>query len=105
MNSEISATVLTVWWFFLGVALIVTLINVALLVQLIHSALRIKYLANRALPSAVKIVEHTAAIKKLEATNTVARDILSTAQSVVGAAASIEQKLDALVKSLARRGG
>jgi len=105
LAAEVDPAVLTVWWVFLVVALIVTLIDVVLLVRLIQAAARIKFLASRALPSAVKIVEHTVSIKKLEATNKVAGDILSTATLVVGAAASIEQKLDGLAKALARQGG
>lgn len=103
--AQVDAAVLIVWWVFLVVALIVTLIDVVLLVRLIKTAARIKFLAVRTLPSAVKIVEHTAAIKKLEATNQVAGGIVSAATSIVGVAARIEQRLDGLVRALAGQGG
>lgn len=102
---QVDSAVLTVWWIFLIVALIVTLVDVVLLCRLIQAALRIKFLAGRTLPSAVKIVEHTAAIGKLEATNKVAGDILESAKSVIGVAASIEQKLEGVARTLARQGG
>ena len=91
-----AATIETVWWIGLVVALLVTAIDVALLVRVIRAARKINELAERTLTAAGGIANNTAAIKNLVATNEVAVGLLNNAMPIVKAAEAIEGKLSAV---------
>ena len=86
-------SVAVVWWISLGICLFLTLVAWVLLNRVAQMANRIEHHAKRTLPAAVNIVNHTASIRLLETTKSVAGEILSTAKSIDEAAASIERKV------------
>ena len=59
MILAVDPIVLTAWWVWLVVALVVTLVDVALLVRVIRAVNRIASLTARTLPSAKNIATHT----------------------------------------------
>ncbi len=89
----IPVSVAVVWWISLFVALILTLVAWVLFNRIVQMAKRIEDHAKRTLPAAVNIVNHTASIRLLQTTKSVAGEILSTAKSIDEAAASIERKV------------
>lgn len=89
----IPVSVAVVWWISLFVALILTLVAWVLLNRLVQMAKRIEDHAKRTVPAAVNIVNHTASIRLLQTTKSVAGEILSAAKSIDEAAASIERKV------------
>ncbi len=89
----IPVSVAVVWWISLFVALILTLVAWGLLNRVVQMAKRIDDHAKRILPAAVNIVNHTASIRLLQTTKSLVGEILSTAQSIDEAAASIERKV------------
>ena len=86
-------SVAVVWWISLFVALILTLVAWGLLNRVVQMAKKIEDHAKRTLPAAVNIVNHTASIRLLQTTKSLVGEILSTAQSIDEAAASIERKV------------
>ena len=99
-----TTAVLVVWTISLIAALILTLVAVVLLLRVIRTAREIDALAGRTLPAAKNIATNTAAIKGLETTKSVGGQILSTAQSIDGAAGSIERTLKTLATALGQGG-
>jgi hypothetical protein len=93
LTPETANTIKIVWWIGLAVALVVTAIDVVLLLRVIRAAKKIDGLAGRTLPAAVGIVNNTAAIKNLEATNQVAAELLAKATPIVNVANAIDGKL------------
>ena len=96
----VDPSVLKVWWVWLIVALLVTLIDVALLVRVIRAANRIAYLTERRLPSARSIATNTTALGALTVTVKHASEILTVASSIAQATAGIGNKLGNLNRSL-----
>ena len=93
---EIEDSVLTAWGIFLAVAYILTLAVLPILFGVIRAANRIARNAQRTLPAAVGIVNHTKVIQELKTTEAVGGEILNTAQALVGGASSIENELSKL---------
>lgn len=70
------------WWVFLGVALIITLVDVALLVKVVNLARGIHVLAAATVPAAVGIVHNTAAGEGLGRTLTLVGTIAKQTAAV-----------------------
>lgn len=92
--------VVLVWWIWLIVALLVTLLDVALLVRAIRAANRIAFLTERTVPSAKNIATSTAAVAGLAETVKHGSGILTVASGISQAASSIGDKLGRLNRSL-----
>jgi hypothetical protein len=91
---------LTLWtWSLIGGVLVVAVVAL-LLILIIRAARSIDYHANQIWEAGKQIAGNTVAIWQLEQTNAVAGDILTTAQSIAGAAHSIDRKLDDLGAAL-----
>ena len=101
--AEVPST--TIWAYSLVAGVVVILIVAILLIAILVTARRIDYHANEIWEAGKKIAANTVSIWMLERTNAAAADILGTAKSIVGAAASIDQKLGVLGEALAGRKG
>ncbi len=96
LTPDTENTIKIVWWSGIVVALIVTVIDVYFLIRVIKAAKKIDELAGRTLPGAVGIVENTAALKNLTATNEVAAALIAGATPIVKVADAIDKKLSAV---------
>ena len=95
-SAETANTIKIVWWVGIVVALIITAIDVHLLLRVIRAAKKIDSLADRTLPAAVGIVENTASLKNLAATNDVAAALIAGATPIVVVADALDKKLEAV---------
>lgn len=98
-------TVEQLWLLSLAVGLVVIVLVALLLGLIIRAANRIDWHAKEIWEAGKKIAANTVSIWMLEQTNSVASDILSTAQSIDAAAGSLGGKLDAVAKGLGGSGG
>lgn len=96
LTADAETSVKIAWTLGLILALIVTAIDVHLLLRVIRAARKIDKLAGRTLPAAVGIVNNTAALKNLTATNEVAAALIANATPIVAVADSINKKLAAV---------
>ena len=92
--------VITLWTYSLIAGAVVILIVAALLILIIQAAKSINYHAQEIWQAGKSIAGNTVSIWMLQDTNIVAKDILTTAQSIAGVASEINQKLDGLGKAL-----
>ena len=100
MILAVDPIVLTAWWVWLVVALVVTLVDVALLVRVIRAVNRIASLTARTLPSAKNIATHTTALGGLATTVKQGSEILKVAGGIAQATGGIGSKLAAVNRSL-----
>jgi hypothetical protein len=94
--------VITLWTYSLIAGAVVILIVATLLILIIQTARKIDYHASEIWAAGKRIAGNTVSIWMLQTTNTVAGDILKTAQSIAGVASDINQKLDTLGQALTK---
>jgi len=95
---------MTLWTYSLIAGGAVILVVALLLILIIVTARSIDRTAAAIWDVGQNIARNTVSIWMLQQTNAVAGEILSTAKSIVAAASSIDQKLEALGRSLGRKG-
>lgn len=94
LKSESAGSTITRWWVLtLGVGAVVIAVVAALLIRIIRAANSIDRYAADIWDAGQAIARNTAAIWQLGQTNSVAGQILATAQSIDGHAAAIDQAL------------
>lgn len=94
LKSESAGSTITRWWVLtLGVGAVVIAVVAALLIRIIRAANSIDRYAADIWEAGQAIARNTAAIWQLGQTNSVAGQILATAQSIDGHAAAIDQAL------------
>ncbi len=94
LKSESASAAITRWWVLtLGVGAVVIAVVAALLIRIIRAANSIDRYAADIWDAGQAIARNTAAIWQLGQTNSVAGQILTTAQSIDGHAAAIDQAL------------
>jgi hypothetical protein len=94
-ESESASATITRWWVLtLGVGAVVIAVVAALLLRIIRAANSIDRYAADIWDAGQAIARNTAAIWQLGQTNSVAGQILATAQSIDGHAAAIDQALN-----------
>lgn len=95
LESESTSATITRWWVLtLGVGAVVIAVVAALLLRIIRAANSIDRYAADIWDAGQAIARNTAAIWQLGQTNSVAGQILATAQSIDGHAAAIDQALN-----------
>lgn len=94
---------MTIWTYSLIAAALVIVIVAVLLIMLIAAARRVDKHAALIWEAGKKIAGNTVSIWLLDVTNKVAGQILETAQSIDGKAASIDSRIAALGTALTRR--
>jgi hypothetical protein len=85
--------VVLIWIVALLLALVLTVAAVGMLVRIINAAREVNRLLNETLPSAVGIVENTAAIKELEAVVAAAGPLLEGTAQIKSATEGIQTKV------------
>lgn len=95
---------MTIWTYSLIAGAVVILIVAALLIMLIAAARRVDKHAGEIWTAGKQIAGNTVSIWMLNKTNSVAGDILQTAQSIEKRAAAIDDKLAMLAKALGGKG-
>lgn len=94
LKSGSASATITRWWVLtLGVGAVVIAVVAALLIRIIRAANSIDRYAADIWEAGQAIARNTAAIWQLGQTNSVAGQILATAQSIDGHAAAIDQAL------------
>lgn len=86
-------TVTILWWTFLILALLVTLVDVYLLLRVIRLSREIKALSERTLPAAVGIYEHTRAGEALGQTAALSRSLAAKSGLLGPLVHALERKL------------
>lgn len=94
---------MTIWTYSLIAGAVVILIVAALLIMLIHAARRVDQHAAEIWTAGKQIAGNTVSIWMLNTTNSVAGQILETAQSIDKRAAAIDEKLAMLANALGGR--
>lgn len=94
---------MTIWTYSLIAGAVVILIVAALLIMLIHAARRVDQHAAEIWNAGKQIAGNTVSIWMLNTTNSVAGQILETAQSIDKRAAAIDEKLAMLANALGGR--
>ena len=94
---------ITIWTYSLIAGALVIVIVAVLLIMLIAAARRVDKHAGLIWEAGKKIAGNTVSIWLLDVTNKVAGQILETAQSIDGKAASIDNRIAALGNALTRR--
>ncbi len=95
---------MVLWTYSLVVGAVVILVVAVLLILILSTARSIDRTAKAIWDVGQNIARNTVSIWMLQQTNAVAGEILSTAKLIVGAASSIDQKLEALGRSLTQKG-
>ncbi len=90
------ATVVTIWWITIGLALVATLVAVVRLLRVLHHCSDILELARRTAPAAQGIARNTSAIASLGAVLTLAPTLLSVCGETDAAAKTIGQTLESV---------
>ena len=93
--------VVLIWVVTLLVALALTVSAVAMIVRIINAAREIDRLLKETLPSAVGIVENTAAIKELDAVVAAAGPLLEGVAAIKSSTAGIRAKVERVGAMLA----
>ena len=93
---------ITIWTYSLIAATVVVLIVAALLIAIVLTARKIDDHAKDIWQAGKLIAGNTVSIWMLKDTNIVAKDILTTAQSIAGVATDINHKLDDLGQALTK---
>jgi len=90
----VEGVVALIWLIALLIALVLTVAAVAMLVRIINAAREINRLLNETLPSAVGIVQNTAAIKELDAVVAAAGPLLECTGRIKSATEGIRAKVN-----------
>jgi hypothetical protein len=86
--------VVLIWIVALLIALALTVAAVAMIVRIVYAAREVDRLLKETLPSAVGIVENTAAIKELDAVVAAAGPLLDCTAKIKSATAGIREKVN-----------
>lgn len=88
-----TTAIYSMWWIFLILALLVTLVDVYLLLRVIRLSRQIKTLTGKTLPAAVGIVQNTDAGEALSTTAALTTALREKVGQVVVLTAELQRKL------------